>query len=195
VPEIHQRLRHLKAQQGGRLRLVEILRSAEEEDESDYTGPAGFRGRGRGKVETRDVEFGTVDGQTAVLKDYNPIKELNEIVRVLDSFDSRPTEDEALELIVAMDERRRRAAVAILKEVDRGYGKFTAKLSDFWHFFTRSNVERLHAYGAHSENPLPFEVAFRSGNGRTLVTFKHRRTECRLLFDDRFARFAVHWPD
>lgn len=193
--EIHQHLRHFKAQQGGRLRLVEILRSAEDEEESDYFGPAGFRGRGHGQVETRDIEFGTMDGQTAVLKDYNPVKELDEVIRVLESFDARPNDKQAVDLIVAMDERRRRAACAILQELDRGYAKFTAKLADFWQFFTRPNIDRLHTYGTHRENGQPFEASFRAGNGRTLVTFKYRRTECRLLFEDRFARFRVDWPD
>lgn len=194
MPEIHRHLRHLKAQQGGRLRLTEILRSAEDAEESDYVGPAGFRGRGRGQVETREIEFGTLDGQTAVLKDYNPVKELDGVLRVLDSFDVRPNDEQALDLIIEMTERERRAAVAILKEVDRGHAKFVAKLADFWQFFSLRNVERLHSYGTDRESPLHFEVKHRAGRGRVLVTFTHRRAECRLLFADKFASFAAEWP-
>jgi hypothetical protein len=140
MPTVHQHLRHLKAQRGGQLTLTEILRSADRD--SDYTGPAGFRGRGRGEVETRDIEFGFVAGQSALEKDFNPIKELDDTIRRLDSFDLRPTDEQALELAAEWegDEKRRKAAVAILQMVDRDYARITNKLADFWSFFTISNI-------------------------------------------------------
>jgi hypothetical protein len=191
--EIHRHLRDIKAQRGGHLRLIEILGSTEAD--SEYVGPAGFRGRGGSEVESRDIDLGYMVGVTAVSKDYSPIKQLDETLRVLDSFDVRvESEDQALDLIVGMDERRRRAAVAILKAVDHGYEKFARKLSDFWAFFTRENIERLNAYGTHAENPFHFEASYRAEGGRTMVTLKRKRKECRLLFDDRFASLNVDWP-
>jgi hypothetical protein len=137
APAVHQHLRQLKAQHGGRLALVEILRGADTEKDEDYTGPAGFRGRGGAPIETRDIDFGFIVGQTAVAKDYNPVKQLEETIRVLNTFGDPPTEEEALELITEhMTLPQRRAAVAILQELDRGYAKVTNGLKDFWEFFT-----------------------------------------------------------
>jgi hypothetical protein len=196
APAIHQHLRQLKAQRGGHLVLTEVLRGGElDEEDNDYVGPAGFRGRGGLQVETRDIDLGFIEGQTAVARDFNPMKKLDNTDRVLMSFGLLPTAEQALDLIAEhMNEHQRRAAVAILQEVDRGFAKVTQSLADFWQFFTEPNISRLNKYGMHPENPLPFETHYRSGQGRTLVTFKHRGKECRLLFADKFAKFRVDWP-
>jgi hypothetical protein len=193
APAIHQHLRALKERRGGELRLVEILRSAED-DASDYVGPAGFTGRGRNETVSRDIDFGFVAGLTAASRHFNPVKDLETTVRVLDSFDARPDEEEALHLICDMTEAQRRAAVAILQELDKAHAKLAEKMNDFWRFFERANIQRLDQYGTHSANHFPFEAGYRSEHGRTLVVLTHRRVECRLSFADKFSTFAADWP-
>ena len=195
MPAVHQHLRDIKEHRRGELRLVQILRSAEDED-SDYVGPAGFRGRGGSETDSRDIEFGRVAGLTAVSRTFNPVKDLETAVRVLESFGSLPDEEGALNLICdeMRDDAKRRAAVGILQELDKAYAKLADRVNDFWRFFTRTNIQRLNQYGTHSLNHLPFEASYRSENGWTLVLLEHRRVQCRLSFADKFASFSPEWP-
>lgn len=195
APAIHQHLRDVKERRGGELRLVQILRSAEDE-ESDYVGPAGFRGRGGSETDSRDIEFGMVAGLTAVSRTFNPLKDLETATRVLDSFDARPDDEGALNLICneMHDDAKRRAAVAILQELEKAHAKLADRMNDFWRFFTRTNILRLNQYGTHSLNHLPFEASYRSKNGWTLVVLEHRRVQCRLSFAEKFASFSADWP-
>jgi len=190
APAVHQHLRQIKNQRGGELAVIEKIEGAV----SDVVGPAGFK-RGS-RVRSREIEFGPMVGLTAVSKDYNPVKQIETALRVLDSFDLRPTEEEALELICGWteSERHRSVAVAVLKELDRGSVKARDGLADFWAFFSRSNIERLNAYGTHSDCPMPFSASLESNKQRTLVTIIHRRLECRLSFASAVTDLDVGWP-
>jgi hypothetical protein len=64
LPLVHDQLRKIKQHYGGQLTLTEIIRDESKENE-DYFGPAGFKGRGKDGVETRDHTFGTFTGHTS----------------------------------------------------------------------------------------------------------------------------------
>jgi hypothetical protein len=53
VPLIHEQLRKVKQEYGGELTLTQIIRD-EQDENNDYFGPAGLKGRGRDQIETRD---------------------------------------------------------------------------------------------------------------------------------------------
>lgn len=126
LPQVHEQLRKMKQHHGGELTLTEIIRDQSEENQDDYHGPAGFKGRGKDAVETRDVTFGTFSGHIAVHKDYNPTKELEDIHRSLTSVASDSYGQDALDFIVGMTEAQRHAAVVILTPRRRSSGSRTA---------------------------------------------------------------------
>jgi hypothetical protein len=53
VPLVHDQLRKIKQEYGGQLTLTQIIRDELNEND-DYFGPAGLKGRGKDAVETRD---------------------------------------------------------------------------------------------------------------------------------------------
>lgn len=191
--ELHQHLREIKSRRGGQLTVAQILRDTE--TDSDYFGPAGFKGRGPREIESRDIELGVICGLTAVEKNYDPLKAIDEALRVIDSYEMRFTESAALNFITRMDEAKRHAAVHIVKLADRHYSNISQKLSDFWSFFSRGNIELLHIYGTHPDGPLAFEASYQSDGERTLVTIRRRMQSCRLSFANELAEQTVNWPD
>ena len=82
VPLVHDQLRKIKQEYGGQLTLTQIVRDESNENDN-YFGPAGLKGRGKDAVETRDHTFGSFTGHIAVIKDYNPLKELETMNRKL----------------------------------------------------------------------------------------------------------------
>jgi hypothetical protein len=104
----------------GRLEKTQIIRDEQNEND-DYFGPAGFKGRGKDGIETRDFTFGSFNGHIAVIKDYNPIKELETMNRKLLAIAAHGSEGEALNFIVKMTERERtrnrRTYVAIISRL------------------------------------------------------------------------------
>jgi hypothetical protein len=55
----------------------------EQNEHDDYFGPAGLKGRAKDGIETRDRTFRSFTGHIAVIKDYNPVKELETMNRKL----------------------------------------------------------------------------------------------------------------
>jgi hypothetical protein len=176
-----QHLRHLIKLSGGRLYVIENLRSSEDEASGDYFGPAGFRGRGSGQIETRDHDLGHLNGTTALLSAYNPTKELAHVKRQVESFDFTGNEEEALNFIVSMTPEQKRAAVAIFQEIDRHYLKFIARLVDFSNFFERGNIEALHRYGTHPLNTFKFRATYDSWKGLPQVRFSTGGSETSIV--------------
>jgi len=192
-PGIQQHLREIKQRNGGRLRVTEVLRSNEDEKGQDYFGPAGFRGRGGSEAETRDHDLGIMKGRTALIRDYNPIKELDHIKRLLESYVFTGDENNALEFIVTMTDRQRHAAVAIMQEIDSHYVKFILRLKDFESFFSRENVEQLCRYGNHPHNHFPFDAKYETIRGRPRITFRHRGHECQVIIGSAIGDANFQW--
>lgn len=194
APEIQGHLRTIKDRGNAQLRTVEILRSQEDENESDDVGPAGFRGRGEFGTESRDHYFGMIAGTTALLKDYNPIKELNDAQRMCDLYPFDGGEAEALELIAGMTEKERRASVANLQNLERQYAKFIKRITDFAVFFSADNIARLHAYGTDQHGHFTLWAERKIVKGRLQISLRHDREECRVIVADRLFTTGVKWP-
>jgi hypothetical protein len=190
VPTIHQHLRTLKTQCGGYLTVTELVESPR--GPRGYQGPMGFRGNS--DEETREIELGVLTGLTALIRDYNPVTELNHVTGVLESMEARPGEEAAMEFIVSMSEAQRRAAVAILQEIDRGYAKFISKIRDFSQFFTRENIDRIHAYGMHPANPFTIEAKFELIHRRPRILMRHHGERCQLLITVQIDEVHFPWP-
>jgi hypothetical protein len=187
---VHGHLRELKARRGGFLFVTELI---DQEESADLYGPKGFD-RSSSDESTREIEFGLLSGQTAVLKEYNPVKELDNVVRILSSLDATPTEEQALEFIVSMSEAQRRAAVAIIKAIDASYAKFVAKLKDFGSFFTRENIALINAYGTHQSNPLRIEARYEMLRGVPRVSIQRWSERCQLLIGRQLYDVNFEWP-
>jgi hypothetical protein len=194
VPTVQKHLRDLKTRKGGHLILYEILSGAEDEMGSDYVGPSGFRGRGGSEVNSRDIEFGILAGMTAVTQDYNPVKDLDEIQRALESLGDLPTEEAVMDFICAMDERRRSAAVAILQMIDKRHARFVEKVADFTRFFTDENIARIHAYGTHTLNPFSIEAKLENVYGQRRLTIRHKDEISKLMLPSQAHDIDHRWP-
>lgn len=190
---IQRHLRQVKQSTGGRLRVTEILWSKEHEEDRDYFGPAGFRGRSGSEVETRDHELGTLRGMTAVIGDYNPVSELENIRRQLESFVFRGDEEAALDFVVELDDAKRRAAVAIMQEIDRYYIKFIKRLKDFENFFSRENIELLRQYGNHPHNQFSFDAKYEVIRGRPRITFHYQGRDHQLVIGNEIENANFNW--
>jgi hypothetical protein len=194
VPRIHEQLRRTKHQFHGHLRLSEIIRGGEDDERTDYVGPAGFRGRGSTDIETREIDFGLLSGTIAVNADYNPVKELETITRQLASIDPLPTEEAALNFICEITIEQRRAAVAILEGVDWGVERFVDRLRGFEQFFTADNASILKTFGDSPHNAQGFGVVFEWRNGQSLLTFWQAGTKCALQYGNSAALANFKWP-
>jgi hypothetical protein len=191
---IHRHLRErIKVNRRGELVVVEVLHGGEEENASDYVGPDGFNRAGRSRIQAREHDFGLLLGLIAIGKQYDPIKELDDIGRRVASFGDYPDEERALELIVVMSDEERRAAVAIVRGVDRAYATFVERLNEFWSFFSPLNVERLTAYGTHPANDFSMSARFATSNGRAAMILGHGRLEVRLIYKSELPKWHVAW--
>jgi hypothetical protein len=171
LPVVHEQLRKIKQQYGGQLTLVEIIRDESQEND-DYFGPAGFKGRGKDAVETRDHTFGLFSGHIAVIRDFNPSKELEDINRSLTSVAANSYGQDPLEFICSMTEKQRHAAVVILRDVEASIAKFRARLRDLANFYTRDNAENLHKFFTHPLNSIYYRVELTSVRGQPTIRFK-----------------------
>jgi hypothetical protein len=197
APRIHEQLRRLRHQNAGHIKLSEIIRSNEDESKADYTGPAGFRGRGSSNIETRDHDFGLLAGGIAVNAEYNPEKELHTIVRQLESILSSVqglSEESILYFIAELTDAKRRAAVALMEIVDRGIERFIARIREFEQFFTADNAVLLKAFGDSQHNSQGFAVEFRERNGQAILEFEQSRKKCELRYSPSFAIRDFTWP-
>lgn len=193
--QLHGILRQLKENHGGQLVVTSVLRDRDNNGQyQDYVGPAGFRGRGRHRVETRDTDLGLMTGLVALHRDFNPMKEHEYIERQLLSFGIAPTEEEALEFIVGMSDKEKAAAVAILQSADKKFGKLTSRLSEFWSFFTSGNIAMIQRYADHPDSRIYVRAGHQIANGRTVVRFEHREFLCRISFISPIHSWATEWP-
>lgn len=192
VPDLHRHLRYMKDNHGGELILSEILRSGDDKKKDDYFGPRGFRSGN--DTETREHRFGMMSGLLALNKDYNPVKELDNLIRQISSIDTVTDEAEVIDLICRVTDAQRHAAVAILRNVDAGVKKFTDRLEAFLQFFTRSNAEKLNAYGTSEHNSVYFTAQFETIHARPKMTLKFKGHPCVLQPSPCCYTIDTAWP-
>lgn len=192
-------LRRLKDQYSGHLVVTSVIGGASEEPDDGregYEGPAGFRGKGRYQVETRDTDLGLMGGLVALQKDFNPQKDLDTIERQLASFDSIPEgEGAAIDFIVSMSAAQRTAAVAILLAADRNFGRLVEHLDDFWSFFSSENLAAIQRYSEHPDSLIHIEVERQEWRGRTTIRLQNRSFYCRLSYANPEVFKHVSWPN
>ncbi|MCS3451536.1 MULTISPECIES: hypothetical protein [Bradyrhizobium] len=193
LPQVHETLRRMKQHHGGELTLTEIIRDESEEND-DYYGPAGFKGRGKDGVETRDVTFGTFSGHIAVHKDYNPPKELETIHRKLMSVAANAYDQDALDFICGMTEAQRHAAVVILRDVEESIVKFKARLLDLTYFYTRQNADRLGQFFTHELNSIYYKVEYTTVRGQPTLRFKKGASHYDLIRGSWAEKLEFDWP-
>jgi hypothetical protein len=194
LPQVHALLRTTKHQYRGNLMLSEVIRGGEDAAESDYFGPAGFQGRGRTEIETREHNYGLMSGAVAVISDYNPAKELEFITRQMASVHALPTPEAALEFVTAIDERQRHAGVAIMEAVDEGVQKFANRVREFLQFFTRENAAVLNAFGQSPYNSIHFSVTFEKLKRGPSMRIKQGLKICKLDVGPQFCALDFDWP-
>jgi hypothetical protein len=191
---VHGHLRELKARRGGYLNVTELIEGEREDDDVQNYGPTGFSRRRKDDALTREIEFGMFAGQIAVIKDFNPVKELDDALRILLSLDVTPTEEHTLEFIVGMTEKQRHAAVAIIEAIDSERRKLIARLHNCAQFFARENIEPINSYGSHPSNPFPIEAKYDVFRGQPRVAIKHRGELCLLLVGQQLNAIEFEWP-
>lgn len=194
LPQVHEQLRRMKQHHGGELTLTEIIRDQSEEKQDDYHGPAGFKGRGKDAVESRDVTFGTFSGHVAVHKDYNPTKELEDIYRALTSVASDSYGQDALDFIVSMSEAQRHAAVVILRDAEAKIIRFKDRLQDLALFFTRTNADKLNRFFTHDLNSIYYKVEYTTVRGQPTLRFKKGASNYDLIRGSWADKLEFDWP-
>lgn len=190
MPELQARLRTLKERSNARLVLYEQI-SPEGEGAEDYIGPAGFRGSGA-QNQFRETDFGFIAGTTALIKDYQPVRELNDVDRNISFLDFDGDEEAAINFIAAMTDRERHATVHSLKLADARYEKFAQRIQDCLAFFSPENIARLNRFGTHPLNHQPFAARVKVINKRHFVEFEDHG-KCSIAFNPDLAKFDFRW--
>lgn len=193
----HSDLRRLKDQFSGHLMVTSVIGGAPEADQerqNDYVGPAGFRGKGRYNVDTRDTDLGLMAGLVALNKDFNPVKELTDIERMVASFDLRPGEAAALDFIISMSNEQRRAAVAILQSSARKFRQLVERLDEFWSFFSPDNLAAIQRYAEHPDAVFYVNIERQITGGKTIVRISNRNFSCRLVYAPPRSVSGLEWP-
>jgi hypothetical protein len=185
-------LRQSRLNAGGQLMLTEVIKGQEDEEKSDYFGPAGFRGTK--DIQTRDHSFGMLAGAVMTQKDYQPVKELETLIRQLGSIDTITDVDTLLDFIISQPPNKRKAAVVIMTEVDKGAAKFASRMEEFLSFFTEPNATALKAFGNSPHNPLGFDVEFGLTKTGPCMVFKLGRQRCVLQVGYHCSQFRFEWP-
>ncbi|MFQ3456941.1 hypothetical protein PMN64_27025 [Bradyrhizobium sp. UFLA01-814] len=193
LPQVHEQLRKMKQHHGGQLTLTEIIRDESQEND-DYYGPAGFKGRGKDGIESRDHTFGTFSGHIAVHRDYNPTKELEDIHRSLVSVASDSYGQDALNFIVGMSEKQRHAAVVILRDAEAKIVRFKDRLQDLALFYTRTNAEKFNQFFTHDLNSIYYKVEYISVRSQPTLRFKKGASHYDLIRGSWADKIDFSWP-
>jgi hypothetical protein len=187
--DIHLILRNIKDRNNARLTLYEAQDTS---NDNDYVGPAGYRRQSDTRV-IPQIEFGSIIGTTALIRDYKPVYELDAISRNIGIFDFAGDELEAIDLIGAMTAKERRAAVATLQIADDNYEKFISRIKDCVSFFSGDSVARLDAFGSHHLNHQPFAVTLKPAGARWNFELTSPGSRCFISIDSRIFSFDFPW--
>ncbi len=195
MPDLQERLRAIKERGNAQMVLYEIIEPTEEDEqkESDYFGPAGFRGRGDFGAQSRDIDFGYMRGTTALIKIYQPVTELNDIDRNISFLNFDGDEEDALNFIAAMSDSERRATVASLQLADQKYVRFSERVQDCLAFFSPDNIDRLNCFGSHPLNHQPFSASISVTWKRRIVRFKEGMVTAFIPINAELYEFDFSW--
>jgi hypothetical protein len=134
-----------------------------------------FTGVVREVIETIPVEFGILDGCTALDPNFRPVRDIRVLINQLSGFDHGKGEDAQKWVVEFAYEFR--GDLDVLRRVLLGADSFrervTAKMQDVLRFFTETNFRRLTNYGADRRNPQPLYAATKNGEYRIGDTMAH----------------------
>ena len=194
MPELQQILRDRKERSNAELVLHEVIHTKDDEEaESDYFGPAGFRGRGEREAMSRDIRFGFMMGTTALIKNYNPVRELADVERSLNVTGISAGEAEAIDFVAALTDRERVATVASLQNADKGFEKFMKRAKDCVAFLSEANIQRLNEFGTHPLNHQPFEAAYKMVGKNRVIQFRYQNTSCVITVPPGLGNATFEW--
>ncbi len=194
MPELQGRLRTLKERSNARMVLYEPI-GAHDGDEGttyDHFGPAGFHGSRAKGQQFREIDLGFIVGTTALMKDYQPVKELNDVDRNISFLNFVGDEAAAVDFISNMTDKERRATVASLKLADSRYEKFAKRLQDCLAFFSAGNIQRLNRFGTHPLNHQAFATRIKMIGKRQFVEFEDHG-KCSIAVNPNLTKFDFSW--
>lgn len=143
---------------GGRLVLSEEI-----SEDLAATGPRGF-GSGGGR-DTRDIELGFLKGSTALLREYDPVKELQRIATSLAPLQLSSSDVETLELLLSAPPREIALVATRIREAAKAYERFRERLHDAAAFFATDNLQLIATWGRHPLQPDQFTLELLSERG------------------------------
>lgn len=164
----HKVLRQIRAH-AGRLSVAEVMQNA------FPGGPSGITTRGS-TVQTRDIEFGQLDGLTVGLADYKPHRSLLQVRAALEPH-VQPDDQAMINHISGHGPEHRQTTYRTLRKAARDFAAIIAGLGDLRLFFTSPNLERLGRWAAHPDSPLGFTVRMTTDNDKRAasVIFQTKR--------------------
>lgn len=189
--------RYIK-ENNGRLYVVE------EVDRTDFlsAGPSGFQGSGRNAVETREINFGYISGNSLFDSKLQIVEELNDIRdffikeklnldqdQILDHISSLSEDDESLyDLCVKIDKSREK------------YVKIQKKLQDFSMFFMEDNLYKFKSWILDERNHIGIGMSYRSINKKGVgYSFRNKKSTAVISIyedsiDQKIFQYDFEWP-
>jgi hypothetical protein len=156
-------------------------------------GPSGLRSSGSTR-QTRDIVCGRLEGSTALIAEYNPVKELDLISNWLNGLRCEPTTEAALNWIIGLSAKERHSATVLLKEADDRFANFQKRIRDFCAFFDRDNIARIDTWGSHPQSPYQFRASIGDDRGRRICSFERMGTAFRVVLNPVLWRYEATWP-
>ena len=141
---LHQQLRTIMNKQGGRLHLTERVRSAFSDAQA-----------GSGELVERDVEFGRLQGGTALASSFKPVDELGEVRRLLSPYVDVLDEASAIDRVISFDGKERRQAAGDIRRAEKRLALTFSRIDDFRLFFSQTNIAKLNAWLESPLQPTP----------------------------------------
>jgi hypothetical protein len=132
---------------GGELTVTEVIGSALP------GGPSGMRTSGS-TVQTRDVRFGRLEGEVAVAATCTIAADLEKCLSALRAYDRGPSEDAAIDFVVALDDSERVDCAKRLEAAIGTAARVGQWLAGFRAFFSAGNLDRISRWGTHAEAPV-----------------------------------------
>lgn len=150
---------------GGLLTVVE-----ETALELRATGVSDYRKINSGR-NSREINFGRLQGHTALLSTYNPEQEVQQIYLRLSKCNFK-NDNLRLEFIAGLSNKERHDYTVLLKEADRAFRKYEDRLRDFISFFSTDNLRCLDSWGSHPNCPTPFRINIDMAVGYRRISIK-----------------------
>lgn len=182
---------------GGRLYVTEeISRNPTLEG-----GPSGLRGRGSNAADTRDIDFGALQGLTVFNSSFDPVGGLKCIMDLLSAFDHGKDEDDALSYVADLESNIDELDYAFdaLHGAGKLFRKLRSELEDYSRFFLTDNLARLAGWMSHELNNSPLTLNFREERGIKTLSFRNRAsagstTSCNLVVQPALWDYQHDWP-